>query len=275
MSKLKSRWVEEEVTIADFCERLVGINDFTTPEEYDVSGYEISILGYDKRNKKDVYKKIKKFIVKPVTNEYYTDGKLKGTSHHRIIEDGKEILLKDHPNFKIVKDKMPVVDFEIQSTHNYYANGRLNHNTVPGGKAMGYAASVRVRLSSTGQIKKGDTIIGNECKAVVVKNRMGPPKKVAEFEIHFDSGIQDLKSWIDFMKENELITGTSAGWTFKVPSGTIKLSTKEFVEKINSDAAFKDEVYTLLCDHQIMKYRDPNSKIDEEVTVDENVKDED
>lgn len=175
----------------------------------------------------------------------------------------------------IGKQRILVV-FTNQLRMNMAAMAFGDKYVVPGGKAMGYAASVRIRLASTGAIKKGDVIVGNECKAVVTKNRMGPPKRVAEFEIHFDSGIQDLKSWIEFMKTHKMITGSSAKWTLKLPSGfEHKLSTAEFCDKINIDASFKDEVYTMICDTQIMKYRDPNSKIEEEVTVDENVKDED
>ncbi len=174
----------------------------------------------------------------------------------------------------IGKQRILVV-FTNQLRMNMAAMAFGDKYVVPGGKAMGYAASVRVRLNSIGAIKKGDVVCGNECKAVVTKNRMGPPKRVAEFEIHFDSGIQDLKSWIEFMKEHKLITGSSASWTFELPSGKHKLSTKDFCDKVNADAAFKEEVYTQICDTQIMKYRDPNSKIEEEVVVDENVKDED
>jgi recombination protein RecA len=139
---------------------------------------------------------------------------------------------------------------------------------VPGGKSKDYAYSVRVRLTSTGQIKNKDkVVIGNSCKAVVTKNRMGPPRRSAEFEIHYDSGIQDLKSWIDFLKEYKLITGTAAKWTFPLQSGEVKLSTSEFVEKVNDNAEFKEEVYNIIADKYIMKYRDPNSTILEEVEI--------
>ena len=77
------------------------------------------------------------------------------------------------------------------------------------------------------------------------------------------------------MKDNGLITGNAREWTFKLPSGTHKLSTKEFVDKVNADLAFKDEVYTMICDKQIMKYRDPNAKIEEDSTVDNTVVDDD
>jgi len=158
----------------------------------------------------------------------------------------------------------------------------------PTGKALAFGSSVRIRLSNTGQIKKGDVIIGNKCKAVVVKNRMGPPRRSANFTILYDSGVQDLQSWLDFLKENQFITGTSSKWTFKLNSGDYKLSTQEFVDKINTTPSFKDEVYNIICEKQIMKYRNPNEKIEEEgvetddvtdeenevVNVEENVKDE-
>jgi len=141
---------------------------------------------------------------------------------------------------------------------------------VPGGKAMGFAASIRVRLSSTGNIKKSDKIIGNECKAIVTKNRMGPPKRLAEFEIHFDSGIQNLKSWLDFLVTAGFATKGGQKFTIKLPSGNVVFTSSEFVEKVNSDAAFKDEVYTLIANEYIMKYRDPNSAIIEDIEVDDN-----
>jgi recombination protein RecA len=147
---------------------------------------------------------------------------------------------------------------------------------VPGGKAMGFAASVRVRLSNIGQLKNSKKdVIGNECKCVVTKNRMGPPKRQATFEINFDSGIQDLKSWLEFMSVHKLIGGDKNGWIFELPSGKVKLNTKEFVDRANTDLAFRDEVYTMICDFRIMKYRDPNSKIEEDIEVDENADDED
>ena len=165
--------------------------------------------------------------------------------------------------------------FTNQLRFNMKAAGYGDPYIEPTGKALAFGCSVRIRLSNTGQIKKGDYIIGNKCKAVVIKNRMGPPRRSAIFEIHYDSGIQDLKSWLDFLKEHSMITGTSAKWTFKLTSGEYKLSTHEFVDKVNTDVAFKDEVYSMICDKQIMKYRNPNSKIEEDgIEIDENPTDE-
>lgn len=141
---------------------------------------------------------------------------------------------------------------------------------VPGGKAMGFAASIRVRLSSTGNIKKSEKVIGNECKAVVTKNRMGPPKRIAEFEIHFDSGIQNLKSWLDFLVTAGFATKAGQKYSIKLPSGNVTVTATEFVEKINTDPAFKDEIYTVIANDYIMKYRDPDAAIIEDIEVDDN-----
>ena len=140
---------------------------------------------------------------------------------------------------------------------------------VPGGKAMGFAASIRVRLANTGNLKRSTGVIGNGCKAIVTKNRLGPPKRQAEFEIHFDSGIQNLKSWLDWLKEKGYATSSGQKYTLKLPSGNQTLSVPEFVEKVNTDSAFKDEVYNMIADDYIMKYRDPNSEIVEDIVVDD------
>lgn len=139
---------------------------------------------------------------------------------------------------------------------------------VPGGKSKDFHYSVRVRLQSTGKIKKGDKIIGVECEARVTKNRLGPPHRKAFFNIHFDSGIQDLSSWLEYMKDHKLASKSEGKYSFELPSGKIKLTTGEFVERINSDPSFKEEVYQLICNDFIMKYRNPNSKIEEDIEID-------
>jgi len=138
---------------------------------------------------------------------------------------------------------------------------------VSGGKSLAYHCSVRVRLSNLGKIKKGDDVIGNKCKAQVVKNRMGPPQRTADFSIFFDSGIQDLASWLDWLKENGHAKAASGAYTIDIGEESFRLTTREFVEKVNTDADFKQKVYGVICNSYIMKYRDPNSKIDEDITV--------
>lgn len=267
------KYIEEEITISEFAERFLGINKFVpsenSVEEIDISHMDIEIFGRDLKTGNDCFNKINKFVIKPSVNNHYTDGMLKGTDMHRIIEDGKEIHLKDHPDFKLVESPINVVDFDIDNSHNYYANGRLNHNTVSGGKALAYHCSVRVRLNNTGKLKKGDEVIGNECKAVVIKNRMGPPQRLANFEIYFDSGIADYSSWIKVLKENNIIKQGGAYYSYRKDDGTDwKFQSKDFVSVMRSNADLKEELYLKICDAVIMKYKDPNSQIVEDAVVD-------
>jgi recombination protein RecA len=170
--------------------------------------------------------------------------------------------------------------FTNQLRYNMSTNGNPNAEKwiTPGGKAFPYACSVRVRFVSLGKLTKGDgankQVIGMKCQAQVIKNRMGPNWRTAAFEIHYDSGIQNYKSWIDFMKLHGIITGDWRGWKFTKKDGSkVEFSTAEFVDILGKDEAFKAEVYEAICDKYIMQYRDPSTKpIEEgvEETGDEN-----
>lgn len=158
--------------------------------------------------------------------------------------------------------------FTNQVRYNVSAGPHGDKWIVPGGKALSFACSVRIRLANLGKLKNSTTkdVIGMKAQAQVIKNRCGPNYRIAGFEIHYDSGIQDLKSWLDFMRLHGLITGDARGYKYKRTSGDVlEFNVPKLVELINTDPTIKEEMYQSICDKYIMQYRNPNSKIIEDV----------
>ncbi len=80
-----------------------------------------------------------------------------------------------------------------------------NPETTTGGNALKFYASVRLDIRRIGAIKKGDEIIGNETRVKVVKNKMAPPFKQAEFEILYGEGTSRESELIDLGVKNDLV----------------------------------------------------------------------
>jgi recombination protein RecA len=89
-----------------------------------------------------------------------------------------------------------------------------NPETTPGGNALKFAASVRLDIRRLAQIKKGEDIVGNRVKAKVVKNKVAPPFKIAEFDVMYGTGISYENDVIMTAVKFGVITRSGATYTF-------------------------------------------------------------
>ncbi len=85
-----------------------------------------------------------------------------------------------------------------------------NPETTPGGRALKFYSTVRVDVRRIGTIKEGDVAVGNHIRARVVKNKIAPPFKTAEFDIMFDSGISVMGDLIDLAVEHDIVAKQGA-----------------------------------------------------------------
>lgn len=155
--------------------------------------------------------------------------------------------------------------FTNQLRQNMKAMAFGDQYTEPGGLAFRFAASVRIRMKNIGRVTNKDKqVIGRTIQAQVVKTRFGPTFRTATFDIHYDSGIQNLASWLDYMKERGLVDKKGGKYEFKMGINEI-MSAEDFVRVVHENPSFKEKVYNAICDDYIMKYRPANSQILESV----------
>jgi recombination protein RecA len=89
-----------------------------------------------------------------------------------------------------------------------------NPETTTGGNALKFYASVRLDIRRIGAIKKGDEIIGNDTRVKVVKNKMAPPFKQAQFEILYGEGISRQGELIDLGVKHDIIDKAGAWYSY-------------------------------------------------------------
>lgn len=199
----------------------------------DVAGYEIRTL----QNGLPVWKKVKRIVRKPETVRYTIssgDNSLVCSGEHKVFvrskRSGEEGFLEvrkcfesEHwvgtengwRDFIVSLDEqslIPILDIEVEDCHSYLSEGFLSHNTMygdpsttPGGMAIPYHSSVRIKLTGGQQLKKTingkEAVIGIEVTAKTIKNKVARPWREVSFEIHFGRGIMESEQLFDELRQ--------------------------------------------------------------------------
>jgi len=109
-------------------------------------------------------------------------------------------------------------DIEVEGNHNYFVDGVMVHNspeTTTGGKALKFYSSVRLDVRRIETLKDGTDMVGNRTRVKVVKNKVAPPFKQAEFDIMYGKGISREGGLIDVGVEAGLVRKAGAWYTYE------------------------------------------------------------
>lgn len=111
--------------------------------------------------------------------------------------------------------------------------------TTSGGNALKFYSSVRLDIRKVGQIKAGEEIIGNQVRVKVVKNKVSPPYRQAEFDLIFKKGISKVGEILDFGVQAKLINKSGSWYT--VPKSVLgtQFKSEDPAEEQEPDAPLK------------------------------------
>lgn len=121
-----------------------------------------------------------------------------------------------------------------------------NPETTSGGRALKFYASVRLDVRKTDSIKQGDNIIGNRAKVKVVKNKVAPPFKVAEFDIMYGTGVSRTGEIIDRAVKEGIAQKSGAWFSYgDVRLGQGRENAKAFLDE---NIEVREEIYEKILD---------------------------
>ncbi len=129
--------------------------------------------------------------------------------------------------------------------------------TTTGGNALKFYSSVRLDIRRIGAVKSGDEVIGNETRVKVVKNKVSPPFKQAEFQIMYGTGIYHMGEVIDWGVKIGLVDKSGAWYAYKGDKiGQGKANAAKFLE---DNPAVANEIETLIR-KQLLSPDEPESE---------------
>jgi recombination protein RecA len=132
----------------------------------------------------------------------------------QVLVPARVLSVKTNPQTR----SMHRFDIEVAGTHNYFVDGVMVHNspeTTTGGKALKFYASVRLDVRRIETLKDGTDPVGNRTRVKVVKNKVAPPFKQAEFDIIYGFGISREGGLIDMGVEHGFVRKAGAWYTYE------------------------------------------------------------
>jgi recombination protein RecA len=119
-----------------------------------------------------------------------------------------------------------------------------NPETTSGGNALKFYASVRLDIRRIGAVKQGDEVIGNETRVKVVKNKVAPPFRQAEFQVIYGKGIYHMGEIIDLGVQEGLVEKSGAWYSYNGQRvGQGKANAAQFLDE---NRAISDEIEKIL-----------------------------
>lgn len=126
-----------------------------------------------------------------------------------------------------------------------------NPETTTGGNALKFYASVRLDIRRIGSVKDGDEITGNETRVKVVKNKVAPPFKQAEFIIQYGAGINKLGELIDLGVQQNLVDKAGAWYAYQ--GNKIGQGKANAMKYLAENQAVADEIEKILRERLLLK----------------------
>jgi len=217
----------ESVNVEKFGKKIRSFNPKTKKEEFNLiknivrkpnsKAYLVKCNGKEFECSAD-HKVAIKFDKELPDFTYMTVSQLKKTGNYYMYNDG----FWEKATVKALNKEIPILDIEVENTHNYFANGILSHNTVygspecqPGGNALKFMAHIRceVRKGEKDEGEKDEDVIGIKARIKNVKNKTSVPFRKGEIFISFKDGVDVYGEYVDFAVSMEIIQKSGAWFT--------------------------------------------------------------